>query len=351
MPAAQARTGPSSTPLESPPAASPAAGHRMPLGEAVAVGDRRALGRLITLLESEDPAGAAILQALHHRTGHAHVIGVTGSPGTGKSTLVDKLIEAYRRQGLKVGVVAVDPSSPYTGGAILGDRIRMQSRSTDPEVFIRSMGTRGALGGLARHTHDAVRALEAAGKQVILVETVGVGQAEVDVVQLADTVLVVLVPNLGDDVQAVKAGLMEIADLFVVNKSDLAGADKVQGDVEANLMLAHTALPAGAPAGTPPWTPPILRTVAERGEGVLALVDAVRAHAAWSKACGEWERRRARRLQEQVRALLVREVAGYAFARDGSVRPAFAPLLADVAAGRLSPQDASQRILQAFRKA
>ncbi|MEA3202665.1 MAG: GTPase [Thermoplasmata archaeon] len=329
----------------------PAARTMPPLAQAVAAGDRRAVGRLISLLESEDPAGAAALQELHASIGKAHVVGVTGSPGTGKSTLVDKLIEAYRRQGLKVGVVAVDPSSPYTGGAILGDRIRMQSRSTDPEVFIRSMGTRGALGGLARHTHDAVRALEASGKQIILVETVGVGQAEVDIVKLADTVLVVLVPNLGDDVQAVKAGLMEIADLFVVNKADLAGADKVQGDVEANLMLAHPEAPAGAPVGTPPWSPPILRTVAERGEGVQALVAAVAEHKAWSQRTGEWTRRRERRLREQVRALLVRDVASFAFGRDGSVRPAFAPLLAEVAAGTLSPQDASRKILAQYRGA
>jgi LAO/AO transport system kinase len=320
------------------------------LAQAVAAGERRAVGRLITLLEDEEPEGAAALQQLHASGGKAHVIGVTGSPGTGKSTLVDKLIEAYRRQGLKVGVVAVDPSSPYTGGAILGDRIRMQARSTDPDVFIRSMGTRGALGGLARHTHDAVRALEASGKQVILVETVGVGQAEVDIVKLADTVLVVLVPNLGDDVQAVKAGLMEIADLFVVNKADLAGADKVQGDVEANLMLVHPEPPAGAPTGTPAWSPPILRTVAERGDGVQALVSAVAQHASWSQSSGEWTRRRERRLRDQVRALLVRDVAGFAFARDGSPKPAFASLLADVSAGKVSPQEASQRILEQFRR-
>jgi len=320
------------------------------LAQAVAAGDRRALGRLITLAENEDPIGAEALHRLHARTGKAHVIGVTGSPGTGKSTLVDKLIEAYRRQGVKVGVVAVDPSSPYTGGAILGDRIRMQSRSTDPEVFIRSMGTRGALGGLARHTHDAVHALEAAGKQVILVETVGVGQAEVDIVKLADTVLVVLVPNLGDDVQAVKAGLMEIADVFVVNKSDLAGADKVQGDVEANLMLAHAPLPPGAPEGTQAWSPPIVRTVAERGEGVVALVAAIAQHQAWSQGCGEWQRRRERRLRDQVRALLVRDVAGFAFQKDGSPRPEFAALLRDVSLGTVSPAQASARILDQFRR-
>src|SRR5688572_6158313 len=248
------------------------------LAQGVAQGERRAVARLITLLEAEDPQAEAAMQSLHARTGRAHVIGVTGAPGTGKSTLVDRLIEALRRAGKKVGVVAVDPSSPFTGGAILGDRIRMQSRSTDPEVFIRSMGSRGALGGLSAHTADAVRVLDASGCDVVLVETVGVGQAEVDIVRLADTVVVVLVPNLGDDVQSVKAGIMEIADLFVVNKSDLSGSDKVAAEVEASLQLAHGS----------GWTPPILRTVAERGEGVLAVLSAVADHRKWAESTGAW---------------------------------------------------------------
>ena len=300
-------------------------------------GERRALARLITLLESEDPKGHAALQALHARLGKAHVIGVTGSPGTGKSTLVDRLIEHFRRAGKTVGVVAVDPSSPFTGGAILGDRIRMQTRSTDPQVFIRSMGTRGALGGLSHHTADAVRALDAFGKDVILVETVGVGQGEVDVMRLADTVVVVLVPNLGDDVQAVKAGIMEIADVFVVNKSDLAGADKVAAEVEGALSLAH---------GRTDWVPPIQRTIAEKGDGVAAVAEAVARHAAWSHASGEWQRRRDQRLREQVRSLLQRAAAERAFTRDGEVREAYRPLFEDVKAGRRSPHEAAAAILR-----
>jgi LAO/AO transport system kinase len=306
------------------------------LAERIERGERRALARLITLLESEDPKGHAALQALHARLGRAHVIGITGSPGTGKSTLTDRLIEHYRRAGKTVGVVAVDPSSPFTGGAILGDRIRMQTRATDPEVFIRSMGTRGALGGLSHHAADAVRAMDAFGKDVVLVETVGVGQGEVDVVRLADTVCVVLVPNLGDDVQAVKAGIMEIADVFVVNKADLTGADKVAAEVEGALSLAH---------GRTDWVPPIQRTIAEKGEGVAAVADAVARHAEWSRASGEWEGRRDARLREQVRSLLQRAAADRAFTRSGEVREAYRALFEDVKAGRLSPHGAAAAIL------
>ena len=308
------------------------------LAEKVATGDRRVLGKLVSLLENEDPKGESALGLLQSRLGRAHVIGVTGAPGTGKSTLTDQLIAFHRRAGRKVGVVAVDPSSPFTGGAILGDRIRMQSRATDPGVFIRSMGTRGALGGLASHTQDAVKALDAAGYDIILVETVGVGQAEVDIVRLADTVLVVLVPNLGDDVQAVKAGLMEIADVFVVNKADLTGSDKVHAEVEASLMLAH-------PEGNEPWTPPICRTVAERGTGVAELAAAIDQHAAWSRRTGAWDARRRRRARDQIRATLAKAAMDVVFAKDGSARPAFAALVADVEAGRVSPHEAARQVL------
>ncbi len=327
-------------------AASPARQGPAPadLARQVAAGDRRALAKLISLVENDQAAGTEALRMLHGK-GSAHVIGITGAPGTGKSTLTDRLIELARRAGRKVGVVAVDPSSPYTGGAILGDRIRMQSRSTDPEVFIRSMATRGALGGLSSHTADAVRALEAAGKDLILVETVGVGQAEVDIMRLADTVVVVLVPNLGDDVQAVKAGLMEIADLFVVNKCDLVGADKVASEVEANMMLAHPIAPAGAKEA---WSPPILRTVAERGEGVAALLESAAKHRAWSEAAGEWARRRRRRMLDQVRGLLERRIVQFAFESDGQPRMAWRGLLDEVASGKASPQDAAERIVAAF---
>lgn len=311
------------------------------LADRVAARDRRAVARLITLLESDDPAGRSALQSLHGRLGHAHVIGITGAPGTGKSTLTDRLIEHYRRAGKRVGVVAVDPSSPFTGGAILGDRIRMQSRSTDPEVFIRSMGSRGALGGLSTHTADAVRALDAAGHDVILVETVGVGQAEVDIVRLADTVLVVLVPNLGDDVQAVKAGIMEIADVFVVNKADILGADKVASEVEANLSLAH---------GRTAWIPPIQRTIAEKATGVADVASHIAAHAAWAKSSGHWEARREARLRDEVRAHLSRAVTDAVFARDGTPRPQHAALFGQVKAGQLSPYAAAMALLETTRR-
>lgn len=314
------------------------------LAQKVAGGDRRSAARLISLLEREDPTGAAAMAKLRPRG--AHVIGITGSPGTGKSTLVDRLITQERKRGRKVGVVAVDPSSPFTGGAILGDRIRMQGHASDAGVFIRSMGTRGALGGLSTHTLDAVRVLDAAGHDTVLVETVGVGQAEVDVARLADCVVVVLVPNLGDDVQSVKAGIMEIADLFVVNKADLAGADKVVAEVEASLMLAH---PTPALDGREPWTPPILRTVAERGEGITAVLDAVELHRAWSHASGTWAKRRAARIRAQVRALLERDVVSHAFARDGTPRAAFAAIVADAEAGKGTPADAAHAILTDYR--
>ncbi|MES2155000.1 MAG: methylmalonyl Co-A mutase-associated GTPase MeaB [bacterium] len=314
------------------------------LASQAAAGDRRAIGRLISRLEADDEGAADALSAMPQ--GKAYVIGVTGAPGTGKSTLVDRLIAEARRRGLSVGVVAVDPSSPFTGGAILGDRIRMQGHAGDRDVFIRSMGTRGALGGLSRHTLDAVRVLSAAGKDVVFVETVGVGQAEVDIARLADSVVVVLVPNLGDDVQSVKAGIMEIADVFVVNKSDLTGADKVASEVEANLMLAH---PAPAPNGGDAWTPPILRTVAERGEGTGPLLDVLVKHRAWSEASGTWAQRRARRVREQVRLLLASDVVSHAFARDGTPRPQFAHLVAEAEAGRRSPGDAARAILVDYR--
>ncbi len=308
--------------------------------QGVLAGKRRAISRLITGIERNDPEAHRVLRETH--TGQeAHVIGITGSPGTGKSTLTDRLIDHFRRAGLRVGVIAVDPSSPFSGGAILGDRIRMQSRSTDPEVFIRSMGTRGALGGLSSSCADAVRVLEAAGKDVILVETVGVGQAEVDVIRLADTVLVVLVPNLGDDVQAVKAGVMEIADVFVVNKADLDGSDKVYAEVEASMMLGH-------PDTDVFWWQPIVRTVAERGTGTEELLKAIAEHKAWSQEHGQWHARRRRRLRTQVKDLLHRDIEESAF--DGEEpRDGFADLFAKAEAGALSPRDVADAILAAYR--
>ncbi|MBI3002942.1 MAG: methylmalonyl Co-A mutase-associated GTPase MeaB, partial [candidate division NC10 bacterium] len=227
----------------------------MNLVEQVRSGNVRAIARLMSLIEDGAGEATAALRALYPFTGSAYLVGITGPPGSGKSTLADRLTEGFRRQGLTVGIVAVDPTSPFTGGAILADRIRMQRHSLDPEVFIRSMATRGQLGGLAPATHAVVDVLDAAGKAVILIETVGVGQDEVEIVRLAHTTLVIMVPGLGDEVQAIKAGILEIGDLFVVNKADREGADRTAAELQMMLGLA-------AATG---WKPPVLKTVAPEG--------------------------------------------------------------------------------------
>jgi len=237
------------------------------LADRVRAADPRALARALSIVENEGPGAASLLAALHAQTGRAWSLGVTGPPGAGKSTLVDQLVTLYRARGQTVGVVAVDPTSPFTGGAILGDRVRMQAHAGDAGVFIRSMATRGHLGGLASTTADAVSVLDAAGRDCVIIETVGVGQAEVDVARTADVCVVTLVPGTGDDVQALKAGIMEIADIFVVNKADREGADRMAAAVEG--MLSLEAAEAGA------WRPPVIRTEATRGVGIDMLAEAV----------------------------------------------------------------------------
>lgn len=245
-----------------------------PLADRVRAGDPRAMARAISLIEDEEPAGADLIHALFPYGGRAYVAGITGPPGAGKSTLVDRLTSHARGLGLTVGVIAIDPTSPFTGGAVLGDRLRMHGHAADPGVFIRSMATRGHLGGLSRATADAALVLDAAGTDLIIIETVGVGQDEVDIVRMADISVVTLVPGTGDDVQALKAGIMEIADVFVVNKADREGAGRLVSAVEANLSL-HAYGPAD-------WRPPIVKTVATSGDGVPALYAAMQAFRAQS---------------------------------------------------------------------
>jgi len=264
------------------------------LSEQIAEGDPRAIARGISAVEDDPGAGPELVRELFGRAGRAYLVGVTGAPGAGKSTLVDALVAACRKRGKTIGVIAVDPTSPYSGGAMLGDRVRMQAHAGDQGVFIRSMATRGHLGGLARATSDAALVLDAAGKDVVIVETVGVGQDEVDIIRTADVSMVVLVPGMGDEVQALKAGIMEIADIFVVNKCDREGADRAAAEIES--LLSLQAFDAGE------WKPPIIRTEATKGSGVSQLIDAVdrfRTHSAANLAS-----RRRSRAAAQLRAIL-----------------------------------------------
>jgi len=229
-------------------------------------GDARTLARAVSMVENRSPGWAELLKALFPQTGHARILGLTGAPGAGKSTLVDQLAKHYRKENRTVGIIAVDPTSPYTGGAILGDRIRMQNHFSDPGIYIRSMATRGSLGGLARATADVATVMDASGRDLIMIETVGVGQDEVDIVRLADVTVVILVPGMGDDVQSIKAGIMEIADIFVINKSDREGAERVEREIRALQSLAIR---------SDHWTPTIVKTVASDGTGINELVAAI----------------------------------------------------------------------------
>jgi LAO/AO transport system kinase len=274
--------------------------HDTALAERLMAGDTRALARAIRMVEDRAPGIADLLRQVRERAGQARVVGVTGPPGSGKSTLCDQVIERWRAGGHLVGVIAVDPSSPFTGGAILGDRVRMVRHTLDPGVFIRSMAARGHLGGLAAAAREAIRLLDASGRDRCLIETVGVGQSELEVMETADTTIVVTTPSSGDAVQIIKAGILEIADIFVVNKADLPGASKVVRDLKE--LVRHGALRTA-------WAPPVLTTVAETGEGVDELVAAIDRHGDEISASGELERRRIQRLRAEVEAIVVERAA------------------------------------------
>jgi LAO/AO transport system kinase len=281
--------------------------------ERIRRGDLRALARAITTIENRAPGSGELLKALFPHTGRARIVGLTGSPGAGKSTLVDQLAREYRKQQKNIGIVAVDPTSPYSGGAILGDRIRMISHHADPGIFIRSMATRGALGGLASTTADVAAVLDASGRDLVLVETVGVGQDEVDIVRLADVTIVILVPGMGDDVQSIKAGIMEIADIFVINKADREGAERVEREIRAMQSLAPR---------SDNWVPPVVKTVASEAKGIAELVKAIASYEEFleksevgrKKKVESWRERLVEMLREALLDRVMREQMG-----DGAV--------------------------------
>jgi LAO/AO transport system kinase len=302
-------------------------------------GDTRALTRAITTVENRTPGWADLLKAAFPQTGHARILGLTGAPGAGKSTLVDQLAKQYRKQNQTVGVIAVDPTSPYTGGAILGDRIRMQDHFSDPGIYIRSMATRGSLGGLARATADVATILDASGRDLVMIETVGVGQDEVDIVRVADVTIVILVPGMGDDVQSIKAGIMEIADIFVINKSDREGADRVEREIRGLQSLAIR---------SDRWTPPIVKTVASEGAGVPELVATIAEYQTYREETNLTLQHRVQHWQERLVEMLrdaLLEKARSQFV-DGSV----ARYAAEVAEHKRDPYTLVEEIIGKMEK-
>ena len=309
------------------------------LVEAARAGSARAVARLISLVEDGHPALREVMAALAPHSGRAHIIGITGSPGVGKSTSTSGVVGALRARGQRVGVLAVDPSSPFSGGALLGDRVRMQEHVLDPEVYIRSMASRGHLGGLSWTTPQALRVLDAAGCDVILVETVGVGQSEVEVAGLADTTIVLLAPGMGDGIQAAKAGILEIGDVFVVNKADRDGADATVRDIRHMISLGDRSEPGL-------WRPPVIKTVAARGEGVDEVMEAIDKHYAWMESSGVLRERRVRRAGDEIESIALQALR----ARMGDLRHGRGvdELAQAVVDGASDPYAAADRVLDAL---
>jgi len=300
-------------------------------------GERRAVARLISLVEDGGAELGAAMQAIYPHTGGSYSVGITGAPGAGKSTLTEQLIARVRRDGHQVGVLAIDPSSPFSGGALLGDRVRMQTHATDPEVFIRSMATRGHLGGIALATPEAMRVLEAAGKDVVIIETVGVGQSEVEITDACDTTLVVVTPGWGDAVQAAKAGLMEIADVFVVNKADRPGARDSIRELRQMLEMSDAE-----------WKPEIVETVATKGDGIEGLWIAVEKHRAWQEERGALESRRRRRIEREIKDIVAER---FRTRVETECRGVLTSLTDAVVARTVDPYEAADRLMRELHDA
>ena len=306
-------------------------------------GNTLAISRMITWIENEDERARPCMEEIYPKTGNAYIVGITGSPGTGKSTLTSGITGKMRKSDLTVGIIAVDPSSPFTGGALLGDRIRMTRHSEDPGVFIRSMATRGSLGGLARFTQEATKVLDAAGKDIVIIETVGVGQDEVDIMRVADTTCVVLVPGLGDVIQSMKAGIMEIADIYVINKSDQAGADQLYSEVtfrvEQDVNLKGRK-----------WVPPVIKTVAVEGKGEAELLDAILAHRKYLEDSGEFLEKRRQRTRQETLQLIHHELFRLIQTRllaNGQIEK----MVEEIMNGKLNPYDVLEQVVNKWQAA